>query len=156
MNVVQSEEEVKHNGQALPGTHRYAGGTAPGTGAGRIVVELAPPMASPSPGSGARCLRAAVYFVPEPRAVPIISSFFGITIRMYHDDHPPPHFHAEYQGYEAFVSIDSGDVIEGRLPRTAAAIVREWCLLHRPALVRNWENAQAFRPLERIQGADHD
>ena len=96
------------------------------------------------------------YFVGRLDSVPIISTFFGITIRMYHDNHPPAHVHAEYQGYEAFVSIDTGEVLEGRLPRTAAGIVREWCLLHRPELVRNWENAQALRPLERIQGADHD
>jgi len=37
--------------------------------------------------------------------MPIISLFFGIIIRMYHDDHPPPHFHASYQGFEAFVAI---------------------------------------------------
>ena len=32
------------------------------------------------------------------RKMPAISNFFGITIRMYYDDHAPPHFHAEYQG----------------------------------------------------------
>jgi hypothetical protein len=26
--------------------------------------------------------------------MPTISQFYGITIRMYFDDHPPPHFHA--------------------------------------------------------------
>ena len=30
--------------------------------------------------------------------MPIISTFFGIMIRMFFDDHTPPHFHAEYQG----------------------------------------------------------
>jgi hypothetical protein len=25
--------------------------------------------------------------------MPIISSFFGIYVRMYFDDHPPPHVH---------------------------------------------------------------
>jgi hypothetical protein len=88
--------------------------------------------------------------------MPIISTFFGITIRMYHDHHAPPHIHAEYQGYEAFVSIGTGDVLEGQLPRKAAALVREWCLVHQRELVQNWEKAQALRPLERIQGADHD
>jgi len=29
--------------------------------------------------------------------MPIISYFFGIYIRMYHDDHNPPHIHVEYQ-----------------------------------------------------------
>ena len=32
------------------------------------------------------------------RAGPTISTCFGIAIRMYHNDHLPPHFHAEYQG----------------------------------------------------------
>ncbi len=29
--------------------------------------------------------------------MPVISYFFGIYIRMYHDDHPPMHIHVEYQ-----------------------------------------------------------
>ncbi len=41
--------------------------------------------------------------------MPVISSFFGIYIRMYHDDHNPPHIHAEYQGNEALISIENGD-----------------------------------------------
>jgi hypothetical protein len=28
--------------------------------------------------------------------MPEISRFFGIVIRMYFDDHDPPHFHARY------------------------------------------------------------
>jgi Domain of unknown function (DUF4160) len=32
--------------------------------------------------------------------MPTISQFYGITIRMYFDDHPPPHFHP-YYGNEA-------------------------------------------------------
>jgi len=31
-----------------------------------------------------------------PRLVPRISSFYGIVIAMYYDDHAPPHFHARY------------------------------------------------------------
>ncbi|MGO8877957.1 MAG: DUF4160 domain-containing protein [Desulfomonilaceae bacterium] len=30
--------------------------------------------------------------------MPIISYFFGRIIKMYFDDHYPPHFHAEYRG----------------------------------------------------------
>jgi len=37
--------------------------------------------------------------------VPILSVFFGIIVRMWHDDHPPPHIHVEYQGFEALVNI---------------------------------------------------
>ena len=35
--------------------------------------------------------------------MPVLSIFFGIIVRMWHDDHPPPHVHVEYQGYEALV-----------------------------------------------------
>ena len=36
--------------------------------------------------------------------MPEISRFFGIIIRMFFDEHNPPHIHAEYQGgcYQEF------------------------------------------------------
>jgi hypothetical protein len=33
--------------------------------------------------------------------MPVISTFFGIVIRMYYQDHEPGHFYAEYQGRQA-------------------------------------------------------
>jgi hypothetical protein len=30
--------------------------------------------------------------------MPEISRFFGVVIKMFFDDHNPPHFHAEYAG----------------------------------------------------------
>lgn len=57
--------------------------------------------------------------------MPVISFFFGISIRMYHNDHEPPPVHAEYQGFEAFVAIATGEVLEGHLPAQAARLVRE-------------------------------
>jgi hypothetical protein len=88
--------------------------------------------------------------------VPVISYFFGITIRMYHDDHPPMHIHVEYQGYVALVSILTGDIIKGNLPKKASNIVKEWVLTHQDELKHDWELAQRFEPLEKIQGADND
>jgi hypothetical protein len=54
--------------------------------------------------------------------MPTISWFYGIAIRMYFLDHPPPHFEAVYNEHEANVSIETGDVIEGHYPRPP----REW------------------------------
>lgn len=88
--------------------------------------------------------------------MPTLAIFFGIVIRMWHDDHPPPHIHVEYQGFEALVKIASGEVSEGELPRKVAAIVKEWCLVHQAELQENWQRAQRFEPLDRIQGADRD
>ena len=88
--------------------------------------------------------------------MPVISVFFGIVVRMWHDDHPPPHIHVQYQEFEALVNIRTGDVIAGRLPYRVQAIVRGWCKRHHAALLANWELAQRFEPTERIPGADHD
>lgn len=57
--------------------------------------------------------------------MPIVSIFYGIVIRMYFDDHPPPHFHASYQGLEAFVAISTGDIVAGTLPKSAARLVKQ-------------------------------
>jgi Domain of unknown function (DUF4160) len=75
---------------------------------------------------------------------------------MYHNDHDPPHVHVEYQGWEAFVAIATGDVLDGRLPRHASRMVKEWCMEHPNELMENWKRARALLPLERIPGADND
>ena len=88
--------------------------------------------------------------------MPVISCFFGIYVRMYFDDHPPPHFHVEYQGHEALVAIETGELMEGRLPKKAAKLVKEWCLEHQVELLENWQRATKLQPLQRIPGADTD
>jgi hypothetical protein len=88
--------------------------------------------------------------------MPILSVFFGIIVRMWHDDHPPPHIHVEYQGFEALVQIDTGRILKGKLPKKVASIISEWCETHQIELLENWNRAQRFETLERIQGADRD
>ncbi|KIZ37300.1 MULTISPECIES: DUF4160 domain-containing protein [Rhodopseudomonas] len=88
--------------------------------------------------------------------MPTIAWFYGIAIRMYVRDHPPPHFHAVYGEYEAFVAIDTGEVIEGALPRAAARLVKEWALARRDQLRDNWDRARAGQQPERIAGLDVD
>lgn len=51
------------------------------------------------------------------------SAFFGILIRMYYDDHNPPHFHAYYGEHEAIIAIQTLEVMEGNLPKRALAMV---------------------------------
>lgn len=57
--------------------------------------------------------------------MPTISAFFGITIRMWHDDHPPIYIHAEYQGFEALIEVETGKVGDGELPRKVANLVKD-------------------------------
>jgi len=89
-------------------------------------------------------------------AVPTISWFYGIAIRMYFLDHPPPHFEAVYGEHEANVSIETGEIIAGQLPPNAAALVKQWTLAHQAELEANWGRARAKLPLERIAGLDAD
>ena len=37
--------------------------------------------------------------------MPELSRFYGIVIRMFYDDHNPPHFHALYGGDEAIIGV---------------------------------------------------
>jgi hypothetical protein len=81
--------------------------------------------------------------------MPIISRFFGIIIRMFFNEHAPPHFHAEYAEYRAVIDIRSLEVIEGKLPRRALELVLDWAELHRDELMRDWELCQQHQqPVE--------
>jgi hypothetical protein len=93
---------------------------------------------------------------PYDGRVPVVSLFFGIVVRMYHDEHPPPHFHAAYQGFEAFVRIEDGEIVHGALPRNAARIVRQWALDRQEELMANWRRGELLLPMEMIPGADAD
>jgi hypothetical protein len=88
--------------------------------------------------------------------MPTVAWFYGIAIRMYVRDHLPPHFHAIYGEHEAFVAIDTGEVIDGTLPKTAARLVREWTLARQGQLRENWARARAGIQPERIAGLDAD
>jgi hypothetical protein len=85
------------------------------------------------------------------QAVPTVSVFFGILIRMYYDEHNPPHMHAEYQGNRAVLDF-RGNIIKGDLrSRTALRLIRDWIDLHIPELEENWELARAGRDLRQIE-----
>jgi len=62
--------------------------------------------------------------------MPEISRFYGMVIKMYFDDHLPPHFHAEYGEHQALVNLDTLAVIAGTLPPRAIGLVMEWVSLH--------------------------
>src|ERR1017187_8889074 len=83
--------------------------------------------------------------------MPEISRSFGILIRMYFDDHNPPHFPPIYAGNEAEVAIEPIETLEGRLPARAASMVFEWAALHQRELVRNWHRLHNEQPAERIR-----
>ena len=86
--------------------------------------------------------------------MPEICRFFGIVIRMYFDEHDPPHFHAEYQGYKSVFDF-KGNVIKGNLnSKTATGLVREWIDLRINDLQEDWELARSGKEVKKIAPLD--
>ena len=83
--------------------------------------------------------------------MPTISSFFGIHIRMYFDEHAPAHFHAYYGNFSAIFEIETLGVLKGRLPQRVLGLVLEWASLHREDLLEDWSLAQSHKPLKDIK-----
>ena len=81
--------------------------------------------------------------------MPRISTFHGIVIWMYYDDHPPAHFHATHGDDVAQVQLD-GELLAGSLPTAAMRRVRTWTELHAAELAVRWARAQAHEPLGNI------
>lgn len=82
--------------------------------------------------------------------VPKVCEFYGVVIRMFYNEHGPPHFHAEYGGFKASVDF-RGNVLRGQLPRRALRLIREWSRLHGTDLATNWSLARAGRALVPIE-----
>lgn len=83
--------------------------------------------------------------------MPEISRFYGIVIKMFFDDHNPPHFHAFYGEYEALIDINTFAVFAGNLPPRALGLVIEWATLHQAELHNDWEKALVQEPLNKIE-----
>ena len=82
--------------------------------------------------------------------MPTLSEFFGLTIRMYYNDHNPPHVHVYYGEFEAILKISLFEVLAGSLPRRAMLLAVEWVLINQEALRVNWRLAEQHLPLNPI------
>lgn len=82
--------------------------------------------------------------------MPELSRFYGIVIKMYFEDHNPPHFHAEYGSEKMIVDINTLAVIGGRLTPRAMGLVMEWAALHQEELQGAWQQAVNLESPDRI------
>lgn len=82
--------------------------------------------------------------------MPAISRFYGIVIKMFFNEHNPPHFHVVYGEYVGSFNINNGEMTEGDLPKKARALVSEWLALHKNELIEIW-NTQEYRSLPPLE-----
>ena len=84
--------------------------------------------------------------------MPVISKFYGITIKMYfiQNEHNPPHIHAFYNKYVSIININTLEEIEGNLPNKALKIVREWIELNKKEILEIWDT-QKFKKIKPIE-----
>ncbi len=78
--------------------------------------------------------------------MPTISMFYGILIKMFFDDHAPPHFHAEYGEHELVITINPIKIIKGDAPKRVKSMVLEWTALHQEELLSDWELCKNMQP----------
>ncbi len=83
--------------------------------------------------------------------MPELSRFYGIVVRMFFNDHNPPHFHAYYGSDEALFAIETLSLVAGRLSPRATGLVVEWASLHQAELMEAWEKAQGLEPPRKIE-----
>ena len=83
--------------------------------------------------------------------MPELCRFYGIVIRIYYDDHLPPHFHALYDMHEALVGIDTLAMLEGRLTPRAMGLVTEWAAQHQEELRDACRRAKNLEPPGKIE-----
>ena len=51
-------------------------------------------------------------------------------------------------------SQETGEIIGGSLPRTAARMVRDWVELRNAEVKANWELGRQLEPFDQVPGAD--
>jgi hypothetical protein len=77
--------------------------------------------------------------------MPTIAIVAGVRIIIYPTDHLPPHLHAKFAGHEAMISILTGDVLEGSLPRSKLKAVQDWLAGRRDHISYVWQEIRALR-----------
>lgn len=83
--------------------------------------------------------------------MPIISTFYGISIKMRpRGECGTPHFFASYKNYSGVIDIRTLRPIDGDLPSSALYWTREWAAARLSELMDIWEtqNFEKVEPLE--------
>ena len=70
--------------------------------------------------------------------MPILKRFGAVSIRIYADDHRPPHFHVVAPDFQVLVRISDLVVIAGVARAGQIAEAVDWAKAHREFLALKW------------------
>jgi uncharacterized protein DUF4160 len=73
----------------------------------------------------------------------------NLIIRVYANDHLPPHFHAITPDFEALIEIKTLTVLRGRLSPRGTKTVMAWATRNRAAIVAEWNRVNPRFPTAR-------
>jgi Domain of unknown function (DUF4160) len=98
-------------------------------------------------GSPAGEIGTPTHLVPEAgnyRSSPrIVARVFGLTIEIWADEHPPPHFHVAYQGEDASFSIVECTRLPGSVGlQRYERKIRDWWKQNQSLLIEKWNSSR--------------
>ena len=70
--------------------------------------------------------------------MPVLKRFGSVSLRMYADDHHPPHFHIVAPDFQVLVRISDLSVIAGEARAADIAEAITWAREHREWLALKW------------------
>jgi len=70
--------------------------------------------------------------------MPVLQRFGAVSVRMYADDHRPPHFHIVAPNFQVLVRISDLTVIAGEARAGDLAEAVAWAREHREFLALKW------------------
>ncbi|NKJ40171.1 DUF4160 domain-containing protein [Rhizobium sp. SG570] len=70
--------------------------------------------------------------------MPTIARIGNVLIRVFANDHNPPHFHVVTPDHQALVSIDDFEVIQGSIDRGSLNTAIAWAKAHKEELNNEW------------------
>lgn len=75
-----------------------------------------------------------------------------IYITIYHrGEHWYPHFHAKYGDHKVSISIETLDILEGKLSSRQLATVKKWAKANQSGLLERWKLAMNNKPIPKFE-----
>jgi hypothetical protein len=82
--------------------------------------------------------------------MPHVATIDGVKILFFNDEHPPPHFHAQYAEFIAMIDLETFEILEGNVPKPQYRKVIEWAKNRQPQLRAAWLTCQNNSPPGKI------